>query len=380
MHDGGGAVAAVPLLGHVQASVDQPAPRQLWHDLDMAPPPLALLHDHLDGGLRVETVIELADEIGWRLPSADAEDLAAWFTAGAGAGDILQYLATFEHTIAVMQTEAALERVAYEAVIDLASDGVVYAEVRFAPELHQEQGLSIEAVVTAVTSGFARGETDATAQGSGITVGAILCAMRTEQRSTEIARAAAELRTTNERVWGFDLAGAETGFAPSMHAEALALARSELLNITIHASEPPDLELITDALDHGAHRIGHGVRLQSDLRLTDGEVTDLGPVAQYVLDRQIHLEMAPTCHVQIGAVERLEQHPIIPMLRAGFNVGVNTDNRLMSAVMPSTELAALDAIFELTATEQRRLTQNAIRAGFAPHAERQRILHTLDLA
>jgi adenosine deaminase len=229
--------------------------------------PKVLLHDHLDGGLRVATIMELAESIGWTLPTPDPDELQAWFTRGAETADLLQYLATFEHTLAVMQTADHIERIAHEAVVDLADDGVVYAEIRFAPELHQQQGLALEAVVDAVTSGLRRGEAAAAADGRQITVNAILCAMRTEHRSVEIARLVERLRAWDDKVVAFDLAGAETGFPPSLHAEALAFARSALLNVTIHASEPPDLELISDALVHGAHRIGHGVRLRSDTNL-----------------------------------------------------------------------------------------------------------------
>jgi adenosine deaminase len=339
--------------------------------------PKVLLHDHLDGGLRVATIMELADEIGWTLPETDADELQAWFTRGAETADLLQYLATFEHTLAVMQTAEHIERVAYEAVVDLATDGVVYAEIRFAPELHQHGGLELDAVVDAVTSGFRRGEADVAAGGGRITVNAILCAMRTEQRSVEIARLVDRLRNSDDKVVAFDLAGAETGFPPSLHAEALAFARSALLNITIHASEPPDLELISDALIHGAHRIGHGVRLRADTNLaagpTDGELV-LGPLAQYVLDHQVHLEMAPTCNVQIGAVSSVADHPIGPFLRAGFNVGYNTDNRLMSNVMPSSELHAIAAAHDLTMTEIEQLATNALLSSFAPMDVRRRIV------
>lgn len=337
--------------------------------------PKSLLHDHLDGGLRVATVIELADEIGWELPEHDPEALQAWFTAGAAAKDLMQYLATFDHTLAVMQTEEHVERVAYEAAVDLAADGVVYAEVRFAPELHQQQGLTLDAVVRAVTHGFRRGERDAAAAGGPIWIGAILCAMRTEQRSLEIAELVDRLRDDDDKVLAFDLAGAETGFPPSLHNEALAFARRRHLNVTIHASEPPDLELIDDALVHGAHRIGHGVRLQAEMSIADGEIVAMGPLARYVLDRQIPLEVAPTCHVQIGAVPDLASHPIGPMLRAGFDVSVNTDNRLMSDVMPSSELLAVATTFGLSDDETRRLVTNGIMAGFAPIETRRAILN-----
>ncbi len=237
--------------------------------------PKVLLHDHLDGGVRVATVLDLADAIGWTLPTTDPDDLQAWFTRGAETGDLLQYLATFEHTLAVMQTAESIERIAYEATIDLADDGVVYAEVRFAPELHVADGLTLDAVVEAATSGFRRGEAEAAAAGGTIVVNAICCAMRTEHGSLEIARLVDRLRSWDDKVVAFDLAGAETGFPPSLHADALAFARNAHLNITIHASEPPDLELISDALAQGAHRIGHGVRLRADTNLTDAN-TDVG--------------------------------------------------------------------------------------------------------
>lgn len=344
--------------------------------------PKVLLHDHLDGGLRVPTILELADSIGWTLPSTDPDDLQAWFTRGAETGDLLQYLATFEHTLAVMQNADHIERIAHEAVVDLADDGVVYAEIRFAPELHRQLGLDLEDVVEAVTSGLRRGESAAGDGGRQITVNAILCAMRTEHRSVEIARLVDRLRAWDDKVVAFDLAGAETGFPPSLHAEALAFARSALLDVTIHASEPPDLELISDALAHGAHRIGHGVRLRSDTNLVDADdaasvrATELvcGTLAQYVLDHQIHLEMAPTCNVQIGAVPSVAEHPIGPFLRAGFNVGFNTDNRLMSNVMPSSELHTVATAHDLTTAEMEQLATNAMMSSFAPMHVRRRIV------
>lgn len=333
--------------------------------------PKVLLHDHLDGGLRVSTVIDLAAEIGWNLPSTDQDDLQAWFTAGAATRSLEMYLATFEHTCAVMQHAEHIERVAAEAAVDLAADGVVYAEIRFAPELHQQHGLELDVIVGAVTSGLRRGEAEAT---SPIIVNVILCAMRTEHRSLEIAQLVDRLRAWDDKVVAFDLAGAETGFPPSLHADALAFARRSHQNITIHSSEPPDLELISDALQHGAHRIGHGVRLQRDIDVgPDGEMV-LGPLARYVLDHRVHLEMAPTCHVHVGAVDSIEAHPLAPMLRAGFNVGINTDNRLMSNVTPSSELTAVAAAHHLSRTEMGRLATNAMMSAFCPIEERQRII------
>ena len=339
--------------------------------------PKVLLHDHLDGGLRPSTVIELADSIGWQLPTVDPVELQAWFTRGADTRDILQYLATFEHTLTVLQTGEALERVAREAVEDLARDGVVYAEVRFAPELHGETGLSLDDAVGAVTSGYRLGERAASERGHDITVNVICCAMRTEQRSMEVAELVERVRHHDDKVVGFDLAGAETGWPPSLHADALAFAREHLLNVTIHASEPPDLELISDAIVHGAHRIGHGVRLNRDTATADDGSLRLGPLARYVLERGVHLEMAPTCNVQIGAVPSVADHPIGQFLRAGFSVGVNTDNRLMSGVMPSSELAAVAGAFDLSWDEIERLALNALHASFAPYEVRQRIEHEI---
>lgn len=343
--------------------------------------PKVLLHDHLDGGLRPSTVIELADEIGWSLPSTDVEELQAWFTRGADTDDIIQYLATFEHTCAVMQRADHVERVAAEAVADLAADGCVYAEVRFAPELHQRQGLALDEVVEAVTAGFRRGEAEAASDGRSIVVNTILCAMRTEDRSLEIAHLVDRTRAWDDKVVAFDLAGAETGFPPSLHAESLDFARRTQQNITIHASEPPDLELISGALECGAHRIGHGVRLQADIEFSaDGSIdttTALGPLARYILDHQIHLEMAPTCHVHIGAVDSIAAHPIAAMLRAGFNVGINTDNRLMSGVLPSSEFAVATKEHDLTASELRQLNLNSIGAAFCPIEQRHAIATTL---
>ncbi len=338
--------------------------------------PKSLLHDHLDGGLRVATILELSDSIGWtpRLPTTDPSALQKWFTAGANSCDLLQYLATFEHTLAVMQDQSHIERVAYEAVADLADDGVVYAEIRYAPELHN---MPFDASAEAICAGFRRAERDAANRGRRISAHLIVCAMRTEQRSVEVASFVDRYREVDSKVVAFDLAGAETGWPPSLHAAALEIARSRHLNITIHASEPPDLDLISDALAHGAHRIGHGVRLQSDLTIEGGVVTGMGQLASYVLEHQIPLEMAPTCHVHVGAVSSLQTHPIGPMLRAGFNVSVNTDNRLMSDVTPSSELLAVTQTFDLSETEVCQLVINGISAGFAPREHRLPLLDDL---
>ncbi|MEM1333320.1 MAG: adenosine deaminase family protein [Actinomycetota bacterium] len=340
--------------------------------------PKVLLHDHLDGGLRPSTLLLLADELGHELPSDEPGELIEHITENVDSGDLLRYLSMFEHTLAVMQRADWIERIAAEAVVDLAADGVVYAEIRFAPELHQQDGLALDEIVAAVTAGLRRGETEAAAAGRSITANTILCAMRTEDRSLEIAQLVDRVRAWDDKVVAFDLAGAETGFPPSLHAEALAFARRTHQNITIHASEPPDLDLIAEGVEYGAHRIGHGVRLQADMAHDASGLAapaeGMGPLARHVLDRQIHLEMAPTCHVHVAAVPSIELHPLVPMLRAGFNVGINTDNRLMSQVMPSSELHVIANTHDLTTDEMRQLSVNAMRSSFAPLEVREQIL------
>jgi adenosine deaminase len=336
--------------------------------------PKVLLHDHLDGGLRPETVIDLADAVGHRLPSTDPEELRAYFVRGAEARDLALYLDTFQHTVGVLQTEASLVRVAKEGVEDLAADGVVLAEIRFAPELHEAGGLTLPAVVEAVLAGVREGEVAAEAQGRPIEVNVILCAMRTEHRSLEIVRLLDRLRFRDPKLVAFDLAGAETGYPPSMHADALQFARQRHLHLTIHASEPPDVELIDDAIVHGAERIGHGVRLQTDVLFTPNGQAIFGPVARWVLDHQIALEMAPTCHVQIGAVPSLEEHPIVKLLRLGFRVTVNTDNRLMSGVSMTSETLAVAETFDLGWEDLEELAVNGARAAFLPWERRERLI------
>jgi adenosine deaminase len=347
--------------------------------------PKVLLHDHLDGGLRPGTIVELADAVGYRdLPTTDLTDLAAWFTKGADTRDILQYLATFTHTLAVMQTEDALHRVAKEAALDLAADGVVYAEVRFAPELHQERGLSLDAVVDAVQAGFREGERDAAATGHPIVMRTIVCAMRTETRSVEIAELCVRRRRDDHTIVSFDLAGAETGFPPSEHADAVAIARAGLAHLTIHASEPPGIELIADALACGAERIGHGVRLVEDVAFAGGvpegglvdidlERCQLGPLATYVRDRQVPLELAPTCNVQIGAVPTLAHHPVALFHRLGLRATINTDNRLMSGVSVASETHAVAAVNHFGWRDIEAVQVTAIQSAFCSLDERRRI-------
>src|SRR4051794_23371155 len=265
--------------------------------------PKVLLHDHLDGGVRAATVIDLAAEYGYPdLPTTDVAELTEWFVGSADSGSLERYLETFAHTVGVMQTREALVRVASECAQDLATDGVVYAEVRFAPELHTSQGLKLEEVVQSVLDGFAAGSRAAANDGHPIVVRALLTAMRHAARSREIAELAVVFR--DDGVAGFDIAGAEAGFPPTRHLDAFEYLRRENAHFTIHAGEAFGLPSIWEALQWcGADRLGHGVRIVDDIMLaTDGSAR-LGRLAQYVRDKRIPLEMAPTSNIQTGAAD-----------------------------------------------------------------------------
>jgi adenosine deaminase len=336
--------------------------------------PKVLLHDHLDGGLRPQTVVELARENGYRrLPADDAAGLAEWFRAGAQRGNLELYLEAFQHTVGVMQTRNALIRVAAECAEDLAADGIVYAEVRFAPELHTERGLSLDEVVEAVLEGFRQGSA-----GREITVRALLTAMRTAARSLEIAELA--VRHRDAGVVGFDIAGAEAGNRPSRHLDAFQYVARENFHITIHAGEAFGLPSIWEALQWcGAERLGHGVRIIDDIEVPEhGEGhPSLGRLASYIRDRRIPLEMCPTSNVQTGAVASVKEHPIGLLREMLFRVTVNTDNRLMSGVSLSSEFHALSEAFGYGWTDVEWLTINAMKSAFAPFDERLHIINTV---
>jgi adenosine deaminase len=294
--------------------------------------PKVLLHDHLDGGLRPSTVLELAAEVGHTLPRTDVDELAAWFVQGGRGANLPRYLEAFGHTVAVMQTRASIERVARECAEDLDADGVVYAEVRFAPELSTAGGLQLGEVLEAIAAGFAAGPPT-------ITVRQLVCAMRQEDRSEEVFEAAAAARHLG--VVGIDLAGPEAGFPASGHARAIKQAREAGLRVTIHAGEADGLRSIADALDHGAERLGHGVRILDDVA-ADGTP---GPVAGRVLTGNIPLELCPTSNVHTGVSTSVADHPFDALRQAGFAVTLNTDNRLMSGVRASSEAAAVIEAF-----------------------------------
>jgi adenosine deaminase len=334
--------------------------------------PKVLLHDHLDGGLRPATVVELADAIGYgKLPSRDVAEVTSWLRRGAQRGHLNLYLDAFQHTVAVMQTADALRRVAAECAEDLAADGIVYAEVRFAPELHVAQGLALDEVVEAVLEGFRAGSA-----GRGITVYALLTAMRTAARSLEIAELAVRYRERG--VVGFDIAGAEAGSPPSRHLDAFQYVARENFHITIHAGEGFGLPSIWEALQWcGAERLGHGVRIMDDIHITPEGTATLGRLASYVRDRRIPLEMCPTSNVQTGAAPSIEAHPIRLLRQLSFRVTVNTDNRLMSGVTLSSEFHKLSEVFGYGWRDIEWLTINAMKSAFAHFDERLRIIDTV---
>jgi adenosine deaminase len=337
---------------------------------DVRRAPKVLLHDHLDGGLRPQTVLELAEEHGYRgLPASDAASLGTWFRQAADSGSLVQYLETFTHTVGVMQAPEAIHRVARECALDLAADGVVYAEVRFAPELSTAQGLPIEAVVEAMVDGFAVGSREATETGTPIRVGALLCAMRQADRWDEVAGLVVRFRDAG--VVGFDLAGPEIGFPPDRISSAIGILDGAGAHRTIHAGEAAGIESIRAALD-GAHaeRLGHGIRIADEVA-ADGS---LGPLAQRVCDEQVTLEIAPSSNVQTGAYASLAEHPVDRLHRLGFAVTLNTDNRLMSGVSASSEMLAVAGTFGWSWDDVRTVTERALRAAFISETDRALLL------
>ena len=337
--------------------------------------PKALLHDHLDGGLRPRTVIDLASEFGYGgLPTTDPDDLAAWFTRGADRKSLELYLETFQHTVGVLQERDAIIRVAAECVEDLAADGVVYAEVRYAPELSTERGLSLDEVVEANLEGFRIGMERAAAAGTPIVMKVLVTAMRQAARSVEVAECAVRWRDAG--VVGFDVAGPEKGYPPTRYLDAFEYIRRENFHITIHAGESFGLPSIWEALQFaGAERLGHGVRIVDDITVRPDGTVELGRLAAFVRDRRVPLEMCPTSNVHTGAAPSIEEHPIDLLRRLRYRVTVNTDNRLMSNVSLSGEFAALDEAFGIGLGEMEWLTINAMKSAFAPFDERLRIIN-----
>jgi adenosine deaminase len=337
--------------------------------------PKALLHDHLDGGLRPATIVDLAAEYGYDgLPTTDPDELAAWMRRGADRKSLELYLETFTHTVGVLQERDAIIRVAKECAEDLAADGVVYAEVRYAPELSTERGLTLDEVVDANLEGFMLGSRAAADSGHEIVMKMLVTAMRQAARSVEVAECAVRWRDAG--VVGFDIAGPEAGYRPTRHLDAFEYIRRENFHITIHAGESFGPPSIWEALQFcGAERLGHGVRIVDDITtLPDGSV-ELGRLAAFVRDRRIPLEMCPTSNVHTGAAVSIHEHPFDLLRRLRYRVTVNTDNRLMSGVTLSSEFAALDEAFGIGLGEMEWLTINALKSAFAPFDERLRLIN-----
>ena len=335
--------------------------------------PKVLLHDHLDGGLRPKTVIELAKEIKYKkLPTTDPVKLADWFHKGAQRGSLPLYLEGFDHTCAVMQTEEGLERVAYEMMEDMKKDGVVYIETRFSPIFHTMKKLHYDEIVSAVLRGLERGKQD-----FGVEYGLIICAMRNMQLSQEMAELAVDFRERG--VVGFDLAGEEGGYPPKKHVDAFHYIQRENFNITIHAGEGFGKESIWQAIQWcGAHRIGHATRLVEDMKLSDDNprvVLSMGYLAQYVLDKRIPLEMCLTSNVDTGAVKNIKEHPFGIYYPYKFRVTLNTDDRLMSRTTMSKEFKLAQDVFNIKFEDIEKLTINAMKSAFLPYKDRIRIIY-----
>ena len=333
--------------------------------------PKVLLHEHLDGVLRPETVIELAKETGYtELPTASPRALAQWFHRGANQGSLAKYLEGFSHTIAIMQTEEALERVAYEQAEDLHRDGVVYFETRFAPVFHTQKGLTHQQIVSAVLRGLERGRKD-----FGISSGLIICAMRNRHESLEMAELAVDFRSRG--VVGFDLAGEEGGHPAKKHVDAFHYIQRENFNITVHAGEGYGKESIWQAIQYcGAHRIGHGTRLIDDIAVVEGKAVKLGDLAQYVLDKRIPLEICLLSNVHTGATPSLAEHPFKVLYREKFRVTLNTDNRLMSNTTMTREFEAAAETFGLSLDDFEKITINAMKSAFLPYDQRCAVIYS----
>ena len=338
--------------------------------------PKALLHDHLDGGLRAETIIELAEEIGYKnLPTHDPLILAEWFQQACDSGSLVRYLETFEHTVAVMQTEEAIIRVARECVVDLARDNVVYAEVRGAPELFTNKGLTLDQVIIATSEGFRQGMVAAAVEGFVIRVESLLCALRQNEHASQIAQKVVEYRDLG--VVGFDIAGPEDGFPPTKQQDAFDYLRKENAHFTIHAGEAFGLPSIWQAIQLcGAERLGHGVRIIEDIDFS-GEKPVLGRLASYVRDRRIPLELCPSSNLQTGAAASIGTHPIGALAKLRFRVTINTDNRLMSRTSMSHEMSEVVKAFDWTLLDLQRVTINALKSSFIPFEERLQIIEQI---
>ncbi len=347
---------------------------------DITALPKVSLHDHLDGGLRPQTIVELADEIGMELPASDAANLGRWFSESADSGSLVEYLKTFDVTIGVMQTAAGLARVAREFVQDLGADGVIYGELRWAPEQHLGAGLTLDQAVDAVQGGIEDGIADLLQAGHRLRAGQLVSAMRHTGDGLTIAELA--VRHRNDGVVGFDIAGPEAGFPPSLLQPAFDYLAEHFMPRTVHAGEADGLDSIRGALVDGrALRLGHGVRIAEDITVEreDGESTfvELGRLSQWVKDREIALELSPSSNLQTGAIERwgdeMVDHPFDLLYQLGFRVTVNTDNRLMSSTTLSRELWLLTEAFDYELGDLEAFQLNAAASAFLPLEDREEL-------
>src|ERR1700675_1197007 len=333
--------------------------------------PKVLLHEHLDGVLRPQSIIDLAREEKYTgLPTNDPDALSEWFFRGANQGSLAKYLEGFAHTIAVMQTAEALQRVAYEQAQALSKDRIVYFETRFAPVFHAQKGLSHQQIVSAVLKGLECGRKD-----FGVASGLIICAMRNMNHALEMAELAVDFRA--RAAGGFVFAGDEGGYPPKKHVDAFHYIQRENFNITVHAGEGYGKESIWQAIQYcGAHRIGHGTRLIDDIAVVDGKVVNLGDLAQYVLDKRIPLEICLLSNVHTGATPTLAEHPFKILYQQKFRVTLNTDNRLMSNTTMTKEFEAAADTFGLSLADFEKITINAMKSAFLPYKERINFIYS----
>ena len=335
--------------------------------------PKVLLHDHLDGGLRTQTIIDLAGELNYKkLPTYDKDELAEWFHTGANKANLVEFLKGFEHTTSVLQTKEGLERAAFEMMEDMKNDGVVYVETRFAPVYHVNKNMYLEDTVTSVLKGLERGKNE-----FGVGYGLILCGMRNMKNTLEIAELAVNFR--RDGVVGFDLAGEEGGYPPKKHLDAFQFIQRANFNITIHAGEAFGKESIWQAIQWcGAHRIGHATRLIEDIVTNEnGEVVSFGDLAQYVLDKRIPLEICLLSNVHTGAVDKIENHPFGILFKEKFRVTINTDDRLMSANTLTKEFLTAVNYFNVSFDEIEKITINSMKSAFIPYKERLRYIYEI---
>lgn len=325
--------------------------------------PKVLLHDHIDGGLRPQTIIELASQINLPLPSHAADTFQEMIYQACNQGSLEKYLKNFDYTIAVMQTENNLMRVARECVLDLAADGIQYAEVRGAPELFTKQGLSMRNVVEATLAGLRQGMQEAKNLGFSITTNLIICAMRQNNLSLEAAQLALEFR--EKGVVGFDIAGPEYGFPARNHLPAFELLQRKSFPFTIHAGESDSFASMLEAINLcGASRVGHGIRIMDEIDISQDQAV-LSDASKAIRDQQIHLEMSPTSNLQTGNIKDYNSHPAGVLIELGFNVALNTDNRLMSATSLSREYKVMQDAHNWDLNQINIMNTNALRAAFS---------------